>query len=106
MRTRTRRPTLPGEILKELYLIPRGVSIAAFARAVGCSRKHMSNVINGNARIEASLATRIAAVLDTTPALWLNLQNAVDIYDTERELKKWKPRQVYHVSEAAVNSNA
>jgi addiction module HigA family antidote len=52
---RTRRPTLPGEILAELYLAPHDISIAKFAEAVGMSRKHMSAIVNGRASITADL---------------------------------------------------
>ncbi len=83
---RTRRPTLPGEILVELYLAPHDISIAKFAVAVGVSRKHMSAIVNGRASITAETATRMAAVLGTTAQYWLNLQNAVDLYDAEQRL--------------------
>ncbi|MCS6903229.1 MAG: HigA family addiction module antitoxin [Candidatus Bipolaricaulota bacterium] len=93
---RKRIPTSPGVILRELYLAPRGISVTDFAKAVGCSRKHMSQIIHGKARIEASLAMRIGAVLGTSAELWLNLQNKLDLYQAERELKKWKPQEVFH----------
>jgi len=83
---RNRRPTPPGEILRQLYLEPREISVARFAEAVGVSRKHMSNVVNGHAAITAELATRIAEALDTSPEYWLNLQNAVDLYDARQAL--------------------
>ena len=83
---RTRRPSLPGEILAELYLAPRNISIAKFAEAVGVSRKHMSAIVNGRASITADTAARMAAVLGTTAQYWLNLQNAVDLYDAEQRL--------------------
>ena len=70
-----RKPTLPGEILHELYLKRGKITIKGFADAIGCTPKHISNVIHGKARIEAELATRIAAVLGTSIELWLNLQN-------------------------------
>ena len=95
MHSRKRRPTTPGEILKEHYLAPRSISVSAFARAVGCSRKHMSGIVNGHSRIEARLAARVARVLDTTARLWLNLQTAVDVYDAEQELKDWEPERLY-----------
>lgn len=90
----SRRPTAPGTILAELYLTPRGVSIAKFAEACGLTRKHMSAIINGRAAITADTATRIAAVLGTTAQYWLNLQNAVDLYDAEARLRQAvrKPR--------------
>lgn len=90
-----RAPVPPGIILKELYLDERNISITAFAEAVGCTRKHMSQIVNGKARIEAALATRIAAVLGTSAELWLNLQNKTDLYQAQKELEHWKPKRVY-----------
>jgi len=83
---RTRRPSLPGEILSELYLAPNQISIAGFAEACGVTRKHMSGIIHGHAAITAEMAARIAAVLGTSAQYWLNLQNAVDLYDAEERL--------------------
>jgi addiction module HigA family antidote len=85
-RKRTRRPSLPGEILVELYLAPHAISIAKFAEACGVTRKHMSAIVNGRAAVTAEMATRIAAALGTTPQFWLNLQNAVDLYDAQERL--------------------
>jgi addiction module HigA family antidote len=83
---RTRRPSLPGEILAELYLAPHEISIARFAEACGVTRKHMSSIVNGHAAITAEMAARMAAVLGTTAQYWLNLQNAVDLYDAQERL--------------------
>lgn len=86
-----RRPTAPGTILQQHYLIPRTITISGFADLVECSRKHMSKIINGKVRIEAKMAVKIAKVLDTTPTFWLNLQNAVDLFDAERDMDGWQP---------------
>ena len=59
----TRRPTTPGTILAERYLAPHEISIAAFARACGVSRKHMSGIVHGHLAINADMAARIAAAL-------------------------------------------
>jgi addiction module HigA family antidote len=90
------RPALPGEILRELYLAPRGVSLAAFAEAAGVSRKHMSQIAHGHSAITAEMAERIAAALGTTAQYWLNLQNAVDLFDARVRLQivENKPRLV------------
>jgi antitoxin HigA-1 len=87
---RTRRPTPPGEILLELYLAPHNLSIAKFADAVGVTRKHMSAIVHARASITAETATRIAAVLGTTAQYWLNLQNALDLYDAHERLAESK----------------
>ena len=78
---RTRRPSPPGAILAELYLAPHQISVAAFAAACGVTRKPMSGIINGHVAITAEMAVRLAAALGTTAQYWLNLQNAVDLYD-------------------------
>jgi len=91
-----RKPSLPGEILHELYLKRSGITIKAFAEAIGCTPKHVSNVIHGKARIEAELATRIAAVLGTTIELWLRLQNTTDMWNARRKMKGWKPHRTFH----------
>jgi antitoxin HigA-1 len=83
---RTRRPSLPGEILADLYLAPHEISTAKFAEACGVTRKHMSGIVNGHAAITAQMATRMAAMLGTTAQYWLNLQNAVDLYDARERL--------------------
>ena len=90
-----RRPTSPGEILREHYLKPRALSVAALARAVDHSYKHMSQVVNGKTAIEAKLASKLAAVLGTTPEFWLNLQNVVDLWEAREALADWQPTTTY-----------
>ncbi len=98
MLKRMRRPTTPGEILRAHYLLPRGISIVGFAETVGCSRKHMSNIVHGHARIGATMATRMAKLLGTTPELWINLQNAVDLYDAALTLESWRPARSFEAA--------
>jgi addiction module HigA family antidote len=92
---RNRRPTEPGTILKSYFLSERGVSIAQFARATGLSRKHVSNIVHGKAAITTESACRFARVLDTSPEFWMNLQNAVDLYDASKKLAKWEPAEIH-----------
>lgn len=77
---RTRRPSTPGEILRELYLEPLGMSITAFAERIGVSRKTVSSIINGRTPVTVDMALRLSRAFDTTPDLWLNLQQSIDIW--------------------------
>jgi antitoxin HigA-1 len=86
----TRRPTAPGVILAEFYLAPKGVTVKEFAEAAGVSRKHMSDIVHGRAKVTADTASRIAEALGTTAQYWLNLQNAVDLYEASKRLQKAK----------------
>lgn len=90
-----RRPTSPGVILREHYLKPRSLSVADLARAVDHSYKHMSQVVNGKTGIEAKLAWKLAVVFETTPEFWLNLQNAVDLWEAHQSLAEWEPEKIY-----------
>jgi addiction module HigA family antidote len=82
--TRRRRPSPPGEILAELYLKPRGITVTELAAAAGLSRKHISDIIHGRAGITAETAVRLGRVLGTSAGMWLGLQSDLDLYDAEQ----------------------
>lgn len=92
---RNRRPTHPGVILKEHYLVPRKVKQKDLAEAIGTTEKYVSQLVHGVARIDRVIAARLAAVLVTSPALWLNLQATVDAWDAERDASAWSSGIVY-----------
>ena len=84
MASTRRRPTTPGEILHEEYLVPLGLTQKALADHVGCDIKVVNRIVNGRTSVTASMALRLAASFGTTPEFWLNAQEAVDL---------WKARQ-------------
>lgn len=88
---RNRRPTVPGAILKAHYMEPRAISVTALADALGLSRKHVSQIVNGHKRVEPTTAARLALVLGTTPRFWMNLQAALDEWDASVEIADWTP---------------
>ncbi|OGF52641.1 MAG: addiction module antidote protein, HigA family [Candidatus Fraserbacteria bacterium RBG_16_55_9] len=94
-----RKPTHPGRILDEMYLKPLHISLRSFGAVTGISRKHLSRVINGHARVSVEIATKLAATLSTTPELWVNAQRNVDIYEARQRLREWKPKKVFKALE-------
>jgi antitoxin HigA-1 len=78
-------PAHPGEILRNLYLAPLGVSITTAADALGVSRKHVSEIVNGHAPVSADMAVRLAAAFGTEPDLWVNLQAQYDLWEATRK---------------------
>ena len=70
----------PGEVLKELYLDPLGITVTEAAEALQVSRKHVSAIINGRAPVSPDMALRLAAVFATEPDIWVNLQARYDIW--------------------------
>jgi len=78
-----RRPTHPGNILKEDYLLPLHITIKDMAANLGVSRKTLSKIINERGAITPDMALRLSRAFDTTPDLWLNLQKIM-IYGKQR----------------------
>ncbi len=74
------RPLLhPGEVLREEFLVPLGLSPGALAKAMGVPRTRVE-------RIAADTALRLSKALGTSAQLWLNLQNRYDVETAERTI--------------------
>lgn len=73
-------PAHPGEVLRGLYLDPLGLSVTQAASALGVSRKHLSQVVNGQARVSTDLALRLARALGTSTSVWLDMQQSYDVW--------------------------
>ena len=78
---KNRRPTPPGEILVRQYLNPLGVTLTDFAERIGVTRARLSEIAHGKRGVTPNTALRLARVLRTSPELWLNLQQRVDLWD-------------------------
>ena len=72
-------PIAPGEILKEEFLEPMGISAYRLAKTVNIPQSRISGIINGTRRITADTAMRFARAFGTTPQFWLNLQMRYDL---------------------------
>jgi len=80
-------PIHPGEVLKEMYIDPLGISITALADNLGVARKTVSQLINGHMGVSAEMALRLAKAFDTTPELWLNMQRNNDLWHAGTKIK-------------------
>ena len=72
-------PLHPGEILREDFMKPLGLSINALARALRVPPNHVSGVVNQKRGISALMALRLARYFDTSPELWLGLQQDYEL---------------------------
>lgn len=79
-------PPHPGEIIRELCLKPLGVSVSEAARALGVSRKAMSELVNGHVGVSPEMALRLSIAFDTTPESWMVQQAQYDLW------KAWQKR--------------
>ena len=83
-----RKPTAPGEILREEFLIPLKLTQKQLADHIGCDFKVINRIVNQKAQVTPTLAIKLAAAFDTTPDFWLNAQRMVDIYNASRQIKR------------------
>lgn len=92
-RSPDRCPTHPGALLREIVLPALPVSKAEVARSLGVSRQALYDVLSEKQPVTPNMAVRLAAVLSTSAASWLNMQTAYDLWHAEREidLSKVKP---------------
>ena len=88
-----RMPTTPGEILSEEFLKPLGMTQKQLADHIGCDVKVINRIINGRTTVTAEMAIKLAAAFRTTPEFWLNAQQAVNLYEASRKIKK-KPTSI------------
>jgi addiction module HigA family antidote len=72
-------PVHPGEILKEEFMKPLGLSANALARALRVPPNRISAIVNGSRSVTADTALRLAKAFGSTPDFWLNLQKQYDL---------------------------
>jgi addiction module HigA family antidote len=83
-----RKPTTPGEILSEEFLKPLDMSQKMLADHIGCDVKVINRIVNGKTSVTAEMAIKLAAAFRTTPEFWLNAQQAVNLYEASRRIRK------------------
>ena len=83
--TRRREPTTPGEILREEFLAPLGMTQKQLADHLGCDVKVVNRIINGRAAVSIEMALKLGAAFRTSPEFWLNAQKAVDLYKASKQ---------------------
>ncbi|MCM2280411.1 MAG: HigA family addiction module antitoxin [Bdellovibrionaceae bacterium] len=91
----TRKPSHPGEILKDLWLGELGYTQSHFAEQLVAASKSrikkstmqtkLNEIINGKRAMSADFAVLISKVLKTNPRMWMSLQTQLDIWLAETE---------------------
>ena len=91
---RMHNPPHPGEILRSLCLEPLKLSVTAAAKALGVSRKTLSSILNGHARISPEMAVRLSIAFGNTAESWLNQQTQYDLWHAERRRKHFRVKKL------------
>jgi addiction module HigA family antidote len=76
-----RRPTQPGEVFLKDFLKPLGITQKEAADRLHISYPRMNEIINGKRSVTPETALRLGRFTGTEPEFWLNLQQAVDLWD-------------------------
>ena len=76
-----RAPTHPGEILREEFLEPLGITQTQLADAIRVSFVRVNQIIQGRRGITPDTALRLERLFGADAQFWLNLQMAVDVYE-------------------------
>ncbi|MVN21584.1 HigA family addiction module antitoxin [Mucilaginibacter arboris] len=97
-------PVHPGEVLKGLYLDPLEVTITQASINLGVSRRTLSLLVNGRMGISAEMALRLSEALNTTPELWLNMQQSYDLWQAKQNRSKVQV-QMMRKKDLQVNSS-
>ena len=79
MKTNKLAPIHPGEILREEFMTPHGLSQNALARALGVPPRRINEIVLEKRGITADTALRLARFFSTTAELWTGLQADYDL---------------------------
>ena len=82
-----RRPTHPGEMLREDFLPDFGLTVSGLAVAVGVSRQSINDLLRERRGMSPEMALRLGRLFGNAPEFWLNAQRAVDIWDAAKSIK-------------------
>jgi addiction module HigA family antidote len=79
-------PIHPGEILREEFLEPMGISQYRLAKDISVPPRRINEIVHGKRSITADTALRLGRFFAVTPQFWLNLQTRYDLEVTEDQL--------------------
>jgi addiction module HigA family antidote len=83
-----RRPTHPGEMLREDFLPDYELTVAILAESVGVSRQSINELLLERRSVSPEMALRLARLFGNSPEFWLNAQQAIDLWDAAQAIEK------------------
>ena len=90
LRDPKRKPTHPGELLREDVLPTLKMSQSELAKRLGVSRLSVSELLLEKRAMSPDMAVRIGRLTKTTPDSWLRMQTAIDLWELERDPKRYR----------------
>ena len=95
------KPVHPGEILKEEFLAPLGMSMNKLAEQLHVSANRVIQIVEGRRSVTGETALRLARYFGTSPEFWLGMQKDYDLQVARDEFEAEVERQVQPRDKAA-----
>jgi addiction module HigA family antidote len=83
-----RKPTHPGEMLREDFIPDYGLTVAGLADALGVSRQSVNELLREKKTLSPEMDIRLGRLFNNSPEFWLNAQRAVDLWVASQAIKK------------------
>ena len=83
-----RRPTHPGEMIREDFLPDYGLTVSSLAQALGVSRQSINELLRERRAVSPEMALRLGRLFGNSPEFWLNAQRALDLWRAAETLKQ------------------
>ena len=88
----------PGEILREEYMKPLGLSVYTLAKELKLTRPRLNDIVLERRAVTADTAIRLARYFGTTAQFWMNMQSSYELREAENANRKIvqsiAPRQI------------
>ncbi len=95
------RPIHAGEILREEFLAPLGITPHALAMSLRVPAPRINDIVREKRAITVDTALRLARYFDTTAQFWMNLQSTYDLKMAEKTLGEKIQQEVPKLQQAA-----
>jgi antitoxin HigA-1 len=93
-------PLHPGEILREEFILPYGLTAGQVAKACGVPRTRIERIVNEEKGVSGDTALRLAKFFRTSPEFWMNLQSLYEVQLAKREIgKKIEEIEPIHIAD-------
>lgn len=87
-------PPHSGELVREECLAPLGLTITAGARALGVTRKALSELVDGHSGISPEMAIRLSKAFGSEPETWLGMQMEYDLWHAMRQASRLRVKRL------------
>jgi len=94
-------PVSPGELLKEEFLDPMGISVYRLSKDTGLSQTRLGQLVKGKRGMTAESAVKLGKFFGIAPEFWMNLQSLYDIEEAQKQYKK-DLKSIHSIQEQAV----